>query len=296
MKRPNHNPNARPYFFQKQARDGFTLIELLVVIAIIAILASLLLPALAKAKDKAKDILCRNNLRQLAVCFHLYIVDNADVIPPNNTVGGLAVGATTGLSWCPDLPTMDDAPTSKAKVESGVLFPYNRSLGIYHCPSDTAKLTKTPTQLRYRSYNMSQSINGYLEWNDPSGWIQTLAAYKKFTQVRPHKDSAALGGGSSPIFVFIDESSDTMVDAQFGNAAGSKAVGMGPYPTYKNWFDMPSDRHNLGCNLSFTDAHIEHTTWKVAKKGRPIFSPVQLPKELPDLQYIQSRMKWWTDN
>jgi len=69
------------------SRRAFTLIELLVVIAIIAILAALLLPALASAKEKSKRIACVSNLRQLAVGAHTYALDSADLVLQARTSG-----------------------------------------------------------------------------------------------------------------------------------------------------------------------------------------------------------------
>src|SRR2546426_11859287 len=81
----------------RRCHRGFTLIELLVVIAIIAILASMLLPALAKAKTKAQGIFCMNNTKQLILSWHLYAGDYNDFLPPNPDDGN----TTPYHNWCP---------------------------------------------------------------------------------------------------------------------------------------------------------------------------------------------------
>src|SRR5262249_41173433 len=221
---------------------AFTLVELLVVIAVIAILAALLLPSLAKSKEKAAAVVCLNNLKQLETCWHLYAVDNADVIPPNDSIMAAAPISSpiaTGISWSPDHARTD---TNTVDLQKGVLFPYNRSVAIYHCPADRSTVDAvtpdTMPRLRNRSYNMSQSVNGYPEFQDPFPLVALLPAWKKLSSI--------IKPPPSRLFVFIDEHPDTLIDAQFGNP-----VGIPMYPQI--WFDLPADRHNQAANLSFAD-------------------------------------------
>ena len=235
--------------------NAFTLIELLVVIAIIAILAALLLPALSAAKIQAQQHRLREQpVASLKLCLHLYVTDHHDYFVPNNSIaaaGDPSASVSTGLSWLPDLNAVTEIDPSN--IINGLLFPYNRSLAIYHCPADYSTL-QTPggqplPQLRWRSYNLSQSINGDPE-ADPL-YFPLIPAWTKYTAVRQPDPSK--------LFVFIDESSATIEDAEFGNPP------IGSIFPDDQWWDMPSDRHMQGANLSFADGHVEHWKWKVPK-------------------------------
>jgi len=274
----------RPF---RSGHAAFTLIELLVVIAIIAILAALLLPALTRSRMSAQNLDCLSNLKQLQTCWHLYVADNDDFLVPNNSVVGISGGSTgagsalaQGVSWCLD----QDARTemTPSNIVNGLLFQYNSQIGIYHCPSDQSTLETSSGQklpdLRWRSYNMSESVNGYPEFNQYI--YQTIPAWKKFTQI--------LHPVPSELFVFIDEHEDSILDAQFGNPpVGSWGDGF--------WWDLPANRHNQGANLSFADGHAEHWKWKVAKTFLYFVQWVP-PEEMPDYKRIQNAMKQFSDD
>ncbi|MGH7952831.1 MAG: H-X9-DG-CTERM domain-containing protein [Limisphaerales bacterium] len=262
-------------------REAFTLVELLVVIVIVAILAALLLPALSKSKAAAQNVACLNNLNQLELCWHLYAVDNNDYLVPNNSVAFITSGTTApisniqGVSWLPDVNARMEIDPSN--IVNGLLYQYNSSLAIYHCPSDQSTLEtedgqKLP-QLRWRSYNMSQSVNGYPGYSPE---LQFIPMWKKFTEIRHPVPS--------DVFVFIDENADSIEDAEFGNPPVS------PYYWQNVWWDLPSSRHNQGANLSFADGHVEHWKWKTPKVFYDWVQPVS-SDEMPDYQRIQNAMK-----
>ena len=115
--------------------QAFTLIELLVVVAIIAILASLLLPALGRSKLKATGAVCLNNQRQLLTGFLIYAMDHNDTMVPT-----LPDNGGGGFWKAPQLNSNLSIPQAKERVnvalEAGPMWGYVANMGTYHCPGD----------------------------------------------------------------------------------------------------------------------------------------------------------------
>ncbi len=268
------NKSARRPF--RTGGPAFTLIELLVVIAILGILASLLLPALSRAKDRARTIVCLNNLKQLELCCHLYAADYNDFFPPNQ-VGGFvgAPSSTNGLStvtnnnsWCPGIAPLDGSAANTAAA--GNIFIYNKNPAIYHCPADRSTVEDHPELLRTRSFCMDISLN----------CDDAQSTYRKFTQI--------VSPPPNGLFVFIDTQEDDIWDATFGIfSPGSYWQGF--------WLDLPADRHHRGANLSFADGHVEYWHWKAPKIFEGVWWPAYSNEDLEDLHRLQQCVKLGVD-
>ncbi len=254
---------------------AFTLIELLVVIAIIAILAGLLLPALSGAKARAQAIACLNNLRQLQLCWSMYVNDHGDFLPPNDfvyTPDGAPI--SNGISWCPGITLFD---TNSDNIRSGLLFPYNRSSEIYHCPTDRSRVRTLEGEelpiLRTRSYNMNGTLACRSTW-----WIPTFRQYSEMIDPPPSK-----------VFVFIEVHEAGIFDAHFGIGSTN-----GFY--FDHWGDLPTDRHRRGANITFADGHVEYWKWAWPKVFQMWGQSVVNERDLADLRRMQEGIRrTWAD-
>ena len=232
----------------RHSSNGFTLIELLVVIAIIAILASLLLPALNRARAKAEGIGCLNNLKQVQLAWGMYADDNNSRLAENRGMSVTSNAWVTGtLGWDSTFVPRPDN-TNTLFLTEGELGPYvAKNVGIFKCPADKYPGARGP---RVRSISMNGfagDVDGINNGLNPS-WKR----YLKLTDITAPPPAMC--------WILLDEHPDSINDPLFSVLMTPGAL----------WTDVPASYHNGACGFSFADGHSEIRKWIDFRTIQPV--------------------------
>jgi prepilin-type N-terminal cleavage/methylation domain-containing protein/prepilin-type processing-associated H-X9-DG protein len=221
---------------QSRTRRGFTLIELLVVIAIIAILAAILFPVFAKAREKARQITCASNLKQIGLGILQYYQDYDETFPSvtnNNTA------PVTPAGWADEIQ------------------PYLKSVAVLHCPDDPTPQSTNPYAEPYSgNYGNTAYTSYFYNWQVGTVNYSYSTGGIKLAQM-PQPSSTILNGdnigysASNGIPYGNGDYCNFQINSARGGANCTSAQGA--------INDAPSTRHTGGANYAFADGHAKWT-------------------------------------
>jgi prepilin-type N-terminal cleavage/methylation domain-containing protein/prepilin-type processing-associated H-X9-DG protein len=268
----------------KISTHAFTLVELLVVVSVIAVLSSLLLPTLAKARMRGSQISCLNNVRQLNIAWLLYAHDNNDRLAYN--LGGTEIKqilarnlnynwANSVLNWELDADNTNIALNTQAALGPHLMG----NSRVFRCPTDNVVSSiqrKAGWTERSRSISMNAMVGDAGEFSR-QGTNVNNPHYRQYVKLGEIIEPAET-------FVFIEEHPDSINDGYFLNKAYAH-----------EWTDLPASYHSGAANLSFADGHAESHRWlspstKRLKKPDAAGLPFEIPPgEDIDFEWLRDR-------
>ena len=234
-------------------KKGFTLIELLVVISVVALLTSILAPALSSVKEQARALVCMTHQRDLTLSWNTYAVANNGLICSSYNYYGdnysqefADRSSWVWAAWSDDLnlPSIENPNSGKshlwtvtrdekiAGIKKGALWPYSDDIDIYRCPSDQNSFEHV------RSYVIADNMNGKKPYIDSSA---NWKIFKRIENVPRPSES----------YVFIEESDPRSynMDSFLVNVDGG------------SWWDPLAVWHRGSSSFSFADGHVEQRKW-----------------------------------
>jgi prepilin-type processing-associated H-X9-DG protein len=279
MKTNDHARIAKPYTnglyihhgrTDGSSSDGFTRADLMVVICAMALMTGLLLPGPATGNQQASGTQCLNNFRKLSQAWAMYSTDNSGKLAQNGGEGAQpasyssADGKPGGVQyqWCPgrqDPGIVELAPANLpaglvnvglAWIKDGSIYPYVNTTRVYLCPSDESyDLLGSNKYPHVRSVSMNC-------WLNPSQNSPWTAGPQDGNMRVFDKQSDLTVPGPANTFLLIDENQQSIGDGWMVEDPSEPTI------SKPEWIDVPGNRHNGACAISFCDGHVGLKKWR----------------------------------